>query len=283
MIRTELDGMPVRLRAPHDLSFTARWGSVFAVLDQQDSGNLCLGLEGSAGRVFVKYAGAPTARYDGAVETAVARLRRSAEVYRALAHPSLVTLRQAVDVGAGHALVFDWTDATPVGRQYERSHVVRSLPLEARVDAVQQILDFHVHAAEHGWVAVDLYDGSIMLDAGTGRVVLCDLDLYERGPVVNRMGRMWGSTRFMSPEEYQLGAPIDEVTNVFALGALAHTFLGDDATRSRAAWAGSDARFAVAARATRPERGARWPSVAALAEAWRTAGHPSPGRRGLRP
>lgn len=276
MIVTEFDGMPVQLRAPHDLSFTARWGRVFAVLDQQDSGNLCLGVDGPGGRVFVKYAGAPTMRYDGAISTAVANLRRSAEVYRDLAHPTLVTLREAVDVGAGHALVFDWTDATPVGRQYERSHVVRSLPLPARADAVRQILDFHVHAAARGWAAIDLYDGSVMVDAGTGRVVLCDLDLYERGPTVNRMGRMWGSTRFMSPEEYRLGAPIDEVTNVFALGALAHTFLGDDATKSREAWVGSGAQFDVAARAMRPEREARWPSIAALAEAWRSANDASP-------
>ena len=271
MIVTELDGMPVQLRAPHDLSFTARWGRVFAVLDQQDSGNLCLGVDGPGGRVFVKYAGAPTVRYDGDTSTAVANLRRSAEVYRDLVHPTLVTLREAVNVGAGHALVFDWTDATPVGRQYERSHVVRSLPLPARVDAVRQIFDFHVHAAARGWVAIDLYDGSVMVDAGTGRVVLCDLDLYERGPTVNRMGRMWGSTRFMSPEEYRLGAPIDEVTNVYALGALAHTFLGDDATKSREAWVGSGAQFDVAGRAMRPEREARWPSIAALAEAWQAA------------
>jgi serine/threonine-protein kinase len=271
VIVTELDGRPVRLRAPHDLSFTARWGRVFAVLDQQDSGNLCLGIEGSAGRVFVKYAGAPTVRYDGTPDAAVANLRRAGEVYRTLAHPALVRLREAADIGAGHALVLDWTDATPVGRQYERSHVVRSLPMRARADAVQQILDFHVHAAARGWVAIDLYDGSVMVDAGSGRVVLCDLDLYERGPATNRMGRMWGSTRFMSPEEHQLGAPIDEVTNVFALGALAHTFLGDDATKSRSAWVGSDAQFDVAARAMRPDRGARWASVAALAEGWRTA------------
>lgn len=271
MIVLEVDGLPVRLRAPHDLSFTARWGRVFAVLDQQDSGNLCLGVDGPAGRVFVKYAGAPTARYDGTVETAVANLRRAGEVYRALAHPSLVTLREAVDVGAGHALVFDWTDATPVGRQYEQSHVVRTLSVPARVDAVQQILDFHVHAAGLGWVAVDLYDGSVMLDPASGRVTLCDLDFYERVPLVNAMGRMWGSSRFMSPEEHELGAAIDEVTNVVALGALAHTFLGDDETRSRSAWLGSDERFAVAARALRAGRSERWPSIAALAEAWRTS------------
>jgi serine/threonine-protein kinase len=75
----------------------------------------------------------------------------------------------------------------------------------------------------------------------------------------------------MSPEEYRLGAPIDQVTNVFALGALAHTFLGDDATKSREEWVGSDAQFEVAARALCAERDARWHSVAALAEAWRAA------------
>jgi len=271
VIVTEVNGVPVRLRAPHDLSFTARWGSVFAALDQQDSGNLCFGVDGPAGRVFVKYAGAPTVRYDGAVETAIRQTRGAAEVYRALAHPSLVTLREAVDVGGGHALVFDWTDATPLGRQYEQSHVVKSLALTARVDAVQQIYDFHAHAAALGWVAVDLYDGSLMIDAANGRVTLCDLDFYERSPVLNRMGRMWGSSRFMSPEEYELGAQIDEVTNVFTLGALAHTFLGDDATRSHAAWVGSETQLAVADRAVRAERSERWPSVAALAEAWRAA------------
>ena len=271
MIVTELDGLPVRLRAPHGLSFTARWGTVFAVLDQQDSGNLCLGVEGPAGRVFVKYAGAPTVRYDGDGDAAAARARRAAEVYRALAHPTLVTLREAVDVGAGHALVFDWTDATPVGRQYERSHVVRSMDLAARADAVRQVYDFHAHAAALGWVAVDLYDGSVMLDRATGRVVLCDLDVYERAPVVNGRGRMWGSSRFMSPEEYELDAPIDQVTNVVAQEGVRERPERDDATRSPEAWVGSAAQLAVAERAVRPERDARWPSVAALAEAWRAA------------
>lgn len=83
------------------------------------------------------------------------------------------------------------------------------------------------------------------------------------------MGRMWGSSRFMSPEEYELGAQLDEVTNVFTLGALAHTFLGDDATKARQAWVGTDGLFDIAARAMQKERGARWPSVVALAEAWR--------------
>ena len=59
---------------------------------------------------------------------------------------------------------------------------------------------------------MDLYDGSLMVDLKSGRVTLCDLDVYERAPMTNRQGRMWGSTRCMAPEEYELGAVIDEVT-----------------------------------------------------------------------
>jgi serine/threonine-protein kinase len=271
VIVEHVDGQSVHLRRRHDLGFLARWGRVFTVLDQQDSGNLCFGIEGSEGRLFVKYAGASTIRYPGTLRDAVERSRQAAEVYRALVHPTLTRLREAVDVGQGHALVFDWTDAVPVGRQYEQSHLLRKLPVRQRTDAVQQIYDFHVHAALLGWVAIDLYDGSVMVELPTGQVTLCDLDLYERAPSSNRMGRMWGSIRFMSPEEYELGSVIDEVTNVFALGALAHTFLGDDASKARGAWVGSKEQYQVAARALRPRREERWSSVRELAAAWRAA------------
>lgn len=266
-----VDGHPVRLRAPHDLSFLARWGRVFRVLDEQDSGNLCFGVQRAGTRLFVKYAGAPTVRYQGSIADAVHRNRRAVDVYRALQHPTLVTLVETADVAGGHAMVFEWTDASPLGRQYGRGAALDNLDATQRASAVQQIYDFHVHAAGAGWIAVDLYDGSVMIHPVTGAVTLCDLDFYERAPVVNTMGRMWGSSRFMSPEEDTLGAGIDEVTNVFALGALAHTLLGDDQTRSHESWLGSAAQFAVATRAHSPNREQRWSSVAALAEAWRVA------------
>ena len=270
MITVAVDGLPVRLRAVHDLSFLASWGTVFQVLDDQDSGNLCFGVTGAQGRVFVKYAGAEPVRYAGRPADAIARAGAAVAVYRTLGHPTLVRLREAVDLAHGRALVFDWTDAVPLGRQYGQSHRVRELSLRQRVAAVGQILDFAEHVAALGWVAVDLYDGSVLVDVGTGAVTLCDLDSYQPAPLVNRMGRMWGSTRFMAPEEFELGAAIDQVTNQVALGALAHTFLGDDATKSRRAWVGGDERFAIAGRALDPVRERRWPSVAALAQAWRS-------------
>ncbi|WP_160150866.1 serine/threonine-protein kinase [Microbacterium timonense] len=266
-----IDGHAVRLRAPHDLSFLARWGSVFRVFDEQDSGNLCFGVDQEGTRLFVKYAGAPTTRYEGLIQDAVRRSRRAVEVYRALRHDTVVALRDATDVASGHVMVFEWTDALSLGRQYGGGTALDGLDPAQRAAAVQQIYDFHVHVAREGWVAVDLYDGSVMVDPRSGAVTLCDLDFYERGSVVNTMGRMWGSRRFMSPEENRLGATIDEVTNVFALGVLAHTLLGNDATRSTHAWLGSPQQLAVATRAHSVARGERWPSIAALADAWRDA------------
>lgn len=216
----------------------------------------------------MKYAGARPIEYDGTPGDAVRRCRRAAEVYRSLAHPTLVRLRESIAIGAGYALVFDWTDAIPLGRQYEQSGRIRALTPTQRADAVQQIYDFHVHAVRRGWVAVDLYDGSVLVEPSTGTVTLCDLDLYERAPAVNRMGRMWGSTRFMSPEELELGASIDQVSTVFALGAIAHTFLGEDRTKARRAWLGTDEQYAVASTALQPERALRWQSVLDLAAAW---------------
>lgn len=228
MIIQAVDGVPVRLREPHDLSFLQRWGRTFCVFDDQDSGNLCFGVQSADGALFVKYAG-------------------------------------------GYALVFDWSDGVSLGRQYEQRARLDGLSVEKRAGAIQQILDFHVEVAARGWVAIDLYDGSILIDPDSGVVTLCDLDFYEPAPVANTMGRMWGSSRFMSPEELTLGAPIDEVTNIFALGALAHTLLGDDATKLRTAWRGTEDQYTIAATAMQPVRQDRWPSITRMADAWRNS------------
>lgn len=276
MIEITLDSHPIRLRAPFDLSWVHELGRVFTVLDEQDSGNLCLGVVTPAGeRLFLKYAGAPTLLYEGTIPDAIARLRHAGEVFEELAHPSLVRLRDRRDIGAtptgepGHLLVFDWTDAVPLGRQYDRVHEVRRLPLATRVDLVTQVFEFHAMAAARGWVAVDLYDGSVMVDLETGRAVVCDIDCYLRAPLTNTMGRMWGSTRFMAPEEFELGAVLDQRTNVFTLGSLAHALLGDSDTQHRSAWEGTDAQFEVVERARDPRRSHRQASVANLLDDWR--------------
>jgi len=44
------------------------------------------------------------------------------------------------------------------------------------------------------------------------------------------MGRMWGSSRFMSQEEFTLGVAIDEITNVYPMGAVAFALFGGESS-----------------------------------------------------
>lgn len=86
------------------------------------------------------------------------------------------------------------------------------------------LIDLHVSLAAAGWIAGDLYDGCLMFDFELGSLAVVDLDTYRRGRIVNDMGRMFGSSRFMAPEEFERGALIDERTTTFALGRLVWHF-----------------------------------------------------------
>jgi serine/threonine protein kinase len=82
--------------------------------------------------------------------------------------------------------------------------------------------------------------------------------------------RMFGSSRFMAPEEFELGAPIDERTTVFTMGRSALVLLaGGD--RAPAAFRAPSALYEVVARATTPDRAARYGSMAEFYAAWRAA------------
>lgn len=124
-----------------------------------------------------------------------------------------------------------------------------------------------------GYVAVDFYDGSILYNFANDETRICDIDFYRAKPTVNDLGEnFWGSSRFKSPEEFILGAPIDEVTNVFNMGATAFVLLGGASDRSFAKWEASQAHYDIALRAVSLEREHRYQSVAEFKLAWDRAG-----------
>ena len=59
-----------------------------------------------------------------------------------------------------------------------------------------------------------------MVDFQAPGLRVIDLDSYRQAPTTNEMGRMFGSTRFMAPEELELGARLDQRTTVFTLGRI---------------------------------------------------------------
>lgn len=263
-----LNGTTFRLKEPFDFRFMEKYGRVFRVFDGQDSGNLCFGTEKAGQKYFVKFAGAPTIEYSGCPQDAVARLQAALPVYQALRHPNLIRLVEAEAVGGGFAMVFLWEDGECMGRMYPESHKkFMALPLRTRMEVFSSILDFLQAVHAQGYAAVDFYDGSILYDFARRRTIICDVDFFAKKPCVNTMGRMWGSSRFMSPEEYQLGAEIDEATNVYTAGAMAFALLSG-CSRSREDWPLGDGLFQTATQAVRDSRDERPQSIRELRKLW---------------
>ncbi len=265
--------------------FLAAHGRVVAVFDHrtQDSGNVSYGVDTGAGRFFVKTAGRPGPPPPGAPvpyldhAARVALLRNAIELARSLQHPTLPRLRHVVESGAGPALVHDWAPGELVGVPRERrgdpASAYRRLaaaPAPMLLGVLDQLLGLQAELARAGWVAQDLYDGCLLVDLSTGRLSVVDLDTYTRGPTTNTMGRMFGSDRFMAPEEHRLGARIDQRTTVFTLGRLAWHF-GTRLSEQREHFVGPAALAVVVERACSPEPSERHGSVAELWRCWQQA------------
>jgi aminoglycoside phosphotransferase (APT) family kinase protein len=267
-----INNIPYKLKSPFDFSFIEQYGEIFKIYDDQDSGNICFGVENGDKRYFIKFAGAPTEQYSGKPEDAIARLKSTVPIYQDLAHPNLIRFIKAEEVGGGFAAIFEWTNGECMGRMYPRTREkFLQMPDSTRLEVFNDILVFHIHTIKQGYVAVDFYDGSIMYDFGTKKTLICDIDLYSKMPYINTMGRMWGSSRFMSPEEFTLGEPIDEITNVYLMGATAFALFGGEKNRSIEKWRLSDELYKVALKAVNDKRDKRQQSLSDFECDWSMA------------
>ncbi|MDL2317473.1 serine/threonine-protein kinase [Eubacteriales bacterium OttesenSCG-928-A19] len=271
MIEQRVGAITFTLRDAFDFAFLDAYGIPFAVFDQQDSGNLCFGVEGKNGRVFLKTAGPSTVRSLVTPDDAVRRLQSTATLYEALRHSSLTPMLAHHAIPGGYLIAHEWFDGVSLGRQYGGDALLRKLSFEERHGIFDTALAFHRHVHALGYVAIDFYDGSLMYAPRTRTTMICDIEFYRKAPAVNDMGRMWGSERFMSPEEHALGAPIDAVTNIYCMGAMAFHLFGGSADHARTLWQDTDAAYRVAQKATSPERKDRYPSIERLMEAWQNA------------
>jgi len=218
-------------------AYLSQAGAAFATFDArtQDSGNVSFGVEASGRRWFVKTAGDPADRAPFLSRQArVALLLNAQRLARAVSHPALPALRGVTQSAWGPMLIYEWAPGELVGAHSARRadpesafQRFRRLPADELTAAIGAILDAHLELCRAGWVACDFYDGSIIYDFSARKTWLIDLDTYRHGPFTNEMGRMFGSTRFMAPEEFERGALIDERTTVFTLGRMMDVFLGD--------------------------------------------------------
>ena len=281
---TLVDLTSVATSDQHPADLVLRHTRILRTFDRtQDSGNVSWLVEADGSRLFVKTAGRDEPPAPGAPvpyfghTSRVELLRNAITVARSCDHPALATLVNVVESPDGPMLVY----AAAVG---ENVHVPREqrsdpasayqrfahLPAERLLGVFDTLIDLHRALAKAGWVGVDLYDGCLLVDLDTGGLTVVDLDTYRRGPSVNEMGRMFGSSTFMAPEEFELGAPIDQRTTVFTLGRLVWHF-GTRLTERAEVFCGPPALAGLGQQACDPDRARRPATVAAFANAWRAA------------
>jgi serine/threonine-protein kinase len=249
----------------------------------QDSGNVSWLVESAGRRFFVKTAGttdrpvvgAPVPYLDHAGR--VGLLRNAVDLARSCDHHALPALLNVIESPVGPVLVYeaangDLVHVSPEHRSDPTSAYQRlgHLSASALIGLFDTLIDLHVALAAAGWVAGDLYDGCLIVDFEVPALRVIDLDSYRRAPSTNDMGCMFGSPRFMAPEEFELGARIDERTTVFTLGRIVWHF-ATRLTEDVAGFCGPPALARVIQKACETSPADRYASVAELAAAWRGA------------
>ncbi len=264
---TKIDHIDTSIR-----TYLAHTGEIFAIFDRQDSNCVSYGIDIDGQLWFVKESAHPRT---------VNSLHRAKYLHSKIQHPAIARLHNTFRTPSnGLALVYEWLPGEIIynlpdfphqaGRQHSLSpHArFRTLPTQKIIAALNTIYDLHRVLAAAGFIAVDFYDGAILYDFSGGNTYVVDLDEYEPGPFNNPKGRLFGSSRFMAPEEFQKGARIDQITNVFTLGRTAVVLLANGDIRN---WPVNEATKVVIEKATIPDRAARYPSVDAFVRSWQTA------------
>ena len=259
----------IRLKEPFDFSFIYQYGTVFKVVENKyGSGNICFGIENGNKKYFVKFAGAPKEKYEsGTTEQAIEWLKEAKQVYQDLAHECLIKLIASENAGGGYLNIFEWTDAECIGYPSPPTRQrFLSLPVEAKLQAFDTILDFHAHVADKNYVAIDFYADQILYDFINNKTIICDVDFYQKSPYYGTKGT-WGSSNFVSPEECVPCSRIDEITMVYTMGATAFSIFSDY-DRSLEKWTLDDPLFQVAKKAVNDDRNMRQQSILQFMKEW---------------
>jgi serine/threonine protein kinase len=254
---------------------------VFAIFNQQDSGNICFGIMRNGERYFIKYAGARNLEYTGDLQEAIQRLKEAKQVYQQLNHPLLIQLLDSFQTEHGYGLKFKWVEGECMHNHWDFTPYdkynspispfvkLRSLALEQRLSILTEIYEFATFVEAKGYIMVDFYDGSILYNFKNNDLYICDIDFFKKAPVINNIGEdFWGAIRFKAPEEYQLNAEITSATNVYTLSGLAFAFIGGRSDKSYEKWEATKELYNICIKALESNPSKRFKTIRAFYDKW---------------
>jgi len=240
MVLKQINNVSYKLREEQDFGWLNDYGIVFSVIDETGSGCISFGVQKDNKKYFFKIAGAKTVDAEVSVEESIRLLKDAVQKYKTIKNDNLIKYVDSFMKNDCFVVIFEFAlgeclfDHWNFDR-YKENNIIdtpmykfKKLPIEKRLNVIEKLFVFFEHVIDSGYVAVDFYDSSIIYDFEHDNVTFCDIDLFRKMPTTNDLGKdYFGTKRLKAPEENELGAIIDEKTNIFTLGAIIFDMLSD--------------------------------------------------------
>lgn len=232
MIKQKIDNIEFKLREYQDFTWLNNYGQAFMVIDETGSGCISFGIEKDNKKYFFKIAGAKTVNAEVSEEESIRLLKNAVIKYKAIKHDNLIKYIDSFEYKEFFVVIYEYAEGECLFDhwnfdKYKKTKEItplmrfKSLSIEKRLNVVEKLFTFFETFINCGYVAVDFYDSSIIYNFKNDTVTFCDIDLFRKLPTTNDLGQdYFGTKRLKSPEENELGAPIDELTSEFTLGAI---------------------------------------------------------------
>jgi predicted Ser/Thr protein kinase len=146
------------------------------------------------------------------------RFLREARTAALLSHPNIVPIHHAAEAGGFAFFAMGFVDGENLAEHLRARG--RLAPAEV-VRVLREIAWALAYAHARGVIHRDVKPENVMLERGTGRVLVTDFGIArdERVTSLTEQGRVLGTVHYMSPEQ-AMGEPIDGRSDLYALGVI---------------------------------------------------------------
>ncbi|HTR52006.1 MAG TPA: serine/threonine-protein kinase, partial [Kofleriaceae bacterium] len=174
-------------------------------------------------------------------EEAIERFRREVKLTRRIVHRNVARMFDIGEHAGERFLTMELVDGEPLSRT-----VRPPVPWPQLRSITEQLCAGLAAAHEAGVVHRDLKPDNVLVERGSGRIVITDFGIARSGddPGVTQVGAVVGTPRYMAPEQLA-SRQVDARADVFSLGVM----LFELATGTRP-WSGDSAIAIAVAHAT---------------------------------